>query len=280
MVHKRVGAPQKVQDYLDMGKIALTPGEGFNSLMKKFQDGDRDPKFMMKYLDRLQGAYMPIAEPLKQYFASQKESELLNRANWEMIYLYVTDMDSPEFGYLLKHQKEYEKLYTQDSVSSKISNVYLQALSNLSRSRSFTDENYNQLKKKIRDSGFAGADKVIFSGDLNLYQMKSDMEKFISLAVSGLDTYYGNDYLMLNRMAWNFFQMTTEQKNLEKAAEWAKKSISLKSTAENNDTYANLMFKLGNKSEAVKYEKTALELAKKEKTEVKEYEDNLRKFQE
>jgi tetratricopeptide (TPR) repeat protein len=158
--------------------------------------------------------------------------------------------------------------------------VYLQALSNLSRSRSFTDENYNQLKKKIRDSGFAGADKVIFSGDLNLYQMKSDMEKFISLAVSGLDTYYGNDYLMLNRMAWNFFQMTTEQKNLEKAAEWAKKSISLKSTAENNDTYANLMFKLGNKSEAVKYEKTALELAKKEKTEVKEYEDNLRKFQE
>ena len=85
MVHKRVGAPQKIQDYLDMGKIALTPGEGFNAYVKKFQDGERDPKFMMKYLDRLQGAYMPINEPLKQYFASQKESDLLSRANWEMI---------------------------------------------------------------------------------------------------------------------------------------------------------------------------------------------------
>ena len=280
MVHKRVGAPQKVQDYLDMGNIALTPGEGFNVYMKKFQDGDRDPIFMMKYLDRLQGAYMSITEPLKQYFASQKESELMNRANWEMIYLYVTDMDSQEFGYLLKHQKEYEKLYTIDSVSAKISNVFLQALTNLSRSRSFTEESYNQLKKKIRDTGFAEADKVIFSGDLNLYQMKSDMDRFISLAISGLDTYYGKDYIMLNRMAWNFFQITTEQKNLEKAAEWAKKSINLKSTAENNDTYANLMFKLGKKAEAVKYETSALELAKKEKVALKEYEDNLRKFQE
>ncbi|MEI7725386.1 MAG: thioredoxin family protein [Bacteroidota bacterium] len=280
MVHKRVGAPQKVQDYLDMGNIALTPGEGFNAYMKKFQDGDRDPKFMMKYLDRLQGAYMPITDPLKQYFASQKESELITRANWEMIYLYVTDMDSQEFGYLLKHQKEYEKLYTKDSVSAKISNVFLQALTNLSRSRSFTEESYNQLKKKIRDTGFAEADKVIFSGDLNLYQMKSDMDRFISLAISGLDTYYGKDYIMLNRMAWNFFQITTEQKNLEKAAEWAKKSINLKSTAENNDTYANLMFKLGKKAEAVKYETSALELAKKEKVALKEYEENLRKFQE
>jgi thiol-disulfide isomerase/thioredoxin len=280
MVHMRVGAPQKMQDYLEMGKIALTPGEGFNSYMKKFQEGNRDPKFMMKYLDRLQGAYMPINEPLKQYFSSQKESDLTNRANWDMIYLYVTDMDSPEFTYLLRHQKEFEKLYTKDSVNSKISGVYLQSLANLCRSRSFTDESYNQLKQKIKDSGFSDADKVLFGADLNLFQMKSEIQKFINLAYSGIDTYYAKDYIMLNRMAWNFFQITTEQKYLEKASEWAKKSINLKSTAENNDTYANLMFKLGNKSEAVKYEKMAIELAVKEKGSAKEYEENLKRFQE
>jgi hypothetical protein len=86
--------------------------------------------------------------------------------------------------------------------------------------------------------------------------------------------------MMLNRMAWNFFQVSTEPKYLEKASGWAKKSIELNSTAENNDTYANLMFKLGNKAEAVKYEKIALELAKKEKVALNEYEDNLKKFQE
>ena len=134
--------------------------------------------------------------------------------------------------------------------------------------------------KKIKATGFSDAEKVIFSGDLNLYQMKSEPEKFLNLAYSGLNKYYSGDYTMLNRMARYFLQITTEQKYLEKAADWAKQSISLKSTAENNDTYASLVFKLGNKSEAVKFEKEALELAKKEKITLKGYEDKLKKFQE
>ncbi len=280
MIHKRVGAPQLIQDYLTMGQIALTPGEGFNDCLLQFQKGNRDPKFIMKYLDRLQGAYMPINEPLQQYFAAQKDADLLNRDNWAMIYLFVTDMDSREFGYLVSHQKDYEKLYTTDSVTAKISNVFLQSLVNNSRSRSFSQESYNQLKQKIKNSGFAGADKVIFSGDLNMYQMKSETDKFIQLAISGVDTYFADDYIMLNRMASHFSQITTEPKYLEKASDWAKKSIQHKSTSENNDTYANLMFKLGNKSEAVKYEKVAIEMAIKEKTATQGLEENLRKFQE
>jgi len=280
MVHTRVGAPQKIRDYLEMGEIALTPGEGFSACVKKFQEGDRDPKFIMKYLERLQGAYMPVNEPLKLYFSSQKEPDLLNRNNWEMIYQYVTDIDSPVFVYLLKHQKEYEKLYTADSVNSKIFNVFLQSLSNMARSRTFTIENYNLLKQKIKASGYMKADMVIFAGDINLYQMKSEEKKLLDLAYTDLEKYYANDYIMLNGMAWKFFEMATEIKYLEKAAGWAKKSIALKSTSENNDTYANLMFKLGNKPDAVKYEKAALELAIKANLDLKGYEENLKKFQE
>jgi hypothetical protein len=117
---------------------------------------------------------------------------------------------------------------------------------------------------------------LIFTADLST---KID-EKFFELAYSGIDKYYSDDYDKLNRIAKAFLKNTEDVKYLHKAADWAKKSIDLKSMAENNDTYAGLMFKLGNKSEAVKYEKTALELAVKEKVALKEYEDNLKKFQE
>ena len=276
VVHMRVGAPQKVQDYLDMGKIAITPGEGFNAYMKRFKEGDRDPAFILKYLDRLQGAYMPINEPLKEYFASRKESDLMNRANWEIIYLYLSDMDSREFGYLLKHQEEYEKLYTRDSVNSKIFNVYLQSLTSVSRIRPFSEENYDLLKKRIRESGYKDAEKVFFTSDLGTY----GGDKFFELAYSGTDKWYSEDYDMLNRIASAFSRNTDDMKYLAKAAEWAKKSIALKNLSENNDTYAGLMFKMGNKPEAVKYEKTAIELAIKEKAPVKKYEENLKTFQE
>ena len=273
-IHKRVGAPQNVQDYLDMGSIALTPGEGLYACMDKFQAGNRDAKFTMKYLQRLQEAYMPVSEPLKQYFGTQKETELINRVNWEMIYQFVADMDSPEFDYLLKHQKEYEKLYTRDSVNSKIFNVYLQSLTGIRRSRSFSEANYDLLKQKIRDSGFDGAEKVIFTADLS----SSGNEKFFELACSGIDKYYSDDWAMLNRIAKAFLQNTQDLKYLAKAADWAKKSIGLNSVSENNDTYANLMYKSGDKAAAVEYEKTAIELAQKEKVSTKQFEETLKKF--
>ena len=280
VVHKRVGAPQKVSDYLEMGAIALTPGEGLIDYVKKFQAGNRDPKFMMKYLDRLQGAYIPINEPLAQYFATQKETDLTNRDNWTIIDVYLTDMDSKEFNFVVSHYDEFAKLYTADSVDNKIFNVYLQAMSNMARSRSFSETSYAGLKQKITASGFKEAGKVIFTGDLNLYQMRGEQDKFLNLAMTGLDKYYGKDYAMLNRMAWYFFQIASDPKYLEKAADWAKKSISIQSTHENNDTYANLMFKLGNKNEAVKYEKTAIELARKVNAPLQTYEESLKKFEE
>ena len=277
MVHKRVGAPQKVQDYLDMGVIALTPGEGLSDCEKKFQAGDRDPQFILKYLGRLKDAYTPVDEPLKQYFSTPKDTNLLSRPNWEIIYQYLTNADLPVFDYLLKHQQDYAKLYTADSVNSKIYNVYLQSLIAIKRSRTLNlEETYKILKQKIMDSGYDQAEKVIFTADLSTISN----DKFLEFAYNGVDKWYLDDYDMLYRLSKAVLNNTKEVKYLEKAASWAKRSIELKSTAENNDTYAGLMFKLGKKEEAVKFEKTALELATKEKLPLKEYEGNLKKFQE
>jgi len=278
MVHKRVGAPQKVQDYLDMGKTSMTPGEGFNDYVKKFQDGNRDPKFIIKLLTKLEEAYMPINEPLGIYFESQKESALISRDNWTITYLFVKDMNSKEFNYLVTHRNEFSKLYTKDSVDTKISGVFIQAMTGLIRSRNFSDSTYNLLKNRIKETGFEQAGMIIFTGDLTLYQMKSDIQKFTELAYSGTDKYYGTDFMMLNRMAGNFLQITAEPKYLERAAEWAKKSIDLKSTAENNDTYASILFKLGRKTEAIQYEKAALAIAQREKLNTQTYLENLNRF--
>jgi thiol-disulfide isomerase/thioredoxin len=276
LVHKRVGAPQKVQDYFDMANVAMTPGEGFTAYVKKFQEGNRDPKFILKYMERLQEAYMPITDPLNQYFATVKEPDLTSRVNWDMMYLYLNDMDSREFKYLLKHQQEFGKLYTKDSVNTKIFNVYVQSMTALTRTRGFTEESYNNLKQKIRDSGYPDAEKVIFTSDLTI--ARSD--KFYDLAYNGIDKYYSDDYAILSQAANAFLKGPDDRKFLERGAEWAKKAMTLKNTAEINDIYAGLMFRLGNKKVAVEYEQKAIELGHKEKISTKEMEASLKKFQE
>ena len=280
MVHKRVGAPQTVQDYLEMGRIALTPGEGLGAMDKKYKEGDRDPQFMVKYLDRLQGAYTPVAEPLTAYFAGIPEEKLLDRGNWTLLFLYENNPDSREFIYLLQHQAEFAARYTSDSVNMKLANTYLQALVGLARSRDFTDEAYAKLQQKVRSAGFPDAGKVLFTGDLNLCQVRGNMDKFYKTAYDGLSTYYNDDPDMLNRVANFFLQTTTDTAYLTKAAAWARRSAELHRTSESCNTLAQLLYKKGSKSEAIELEKEAILLAQKEKVSPKQFEETLRKFEE
>ncbi len=278
LVHKRVGAAQQARDYIRMGMDALTPGEGFVACLKKFQDGNRDPEFMLKYLDRLEGAYMPVNEPLTLYFSGIKETELLKRPNWNLIYLYLSDIDSKEFAFLMTHRKEFSKAYTHDSVDSKIYSICYQSLIGLARSRSYAETALAEIKQKIRSTGYEGGEKAIFDAQLNIYLMRGDQEKYFDLVTADLEKYYGDDQVKLTLTSSNFAKMTTDKKYLEKGVEWAKKAISIKSTPENNDACAKLLFKLGNKEDAIKYEMKAVELATQLHLPTGTYEASLRKF--
>jgi thiol-disulfide isomerase/thioredoxin len=279
VLHKVVGAPQKISDYFEMARIALTPGEGLNDYIRRFKEGQRDPAFLTTYLARLQGAYMPVQEPLQIYLSTQKESDLENRTNWEIIIRYVNDIDSREFLYLLSHRKQYEKLYTADSVGLKIFSTYLQTFKAATQGQSFDENAYNAVKDKVRKQGTPEGGKAIFYFDLNLLHMKGETDKFLALADSGVDLYFINDPMLLANMTRIFMSMTTNKKYLEKAASWGKKAVELNNTPENNDMYANLLFMLGRKSEAIKYEKIAIELSNKTDSPNSNYEQNLKKFE-
>lgn len=83
----------------------------------------------------------------------------------------------------------------------------------------------------------------------------------------------------LNSVAWNFFEKVTNTKSLENALRWSKHSLDI--YPDNHmflDTYANLLYKLGQKGEAIVKEREALNLAKSTKSDTKGYEVTLQKM--
>lgn len=280
MVHERVGAPQKVSDYIAMGNTARDPKDGLAACIRRYREGNDSPQFIQLYLERLAEAYIPFDPVLKKYFSTQSEADLLNRPNWNIIYRYVMDLDDPRFVNLLKHEKEYQKLYSRDSVNDKIGNVYeysLQKYLRMPRSDK-NDSAYNDLKSKISHSGFEGAGKIIFNSDLQFNQMRMKNGAYIKLLYEDLDKYYSNDYTKLTNAAYSVFSLTDDVKYLEKAGEWAKKSIALKNGPYNNDLYASILLKLGKKKEAITYEKAAIELAKKQNEPTARFDEALKKM--
>ena len=276
VMHKRVGAAQKIQDYLDMGEIALSPEHCYTACVEKYKSGLRTPEFIYEYCQRLSDAYTPVNEVLQNYFQLQSSENFSNRVNWNIIRKFVNEMDSPTFSYLLKHRDEFAKSYTKDSVDSKISDVFLNALVRVTRSAQMTDDSYLAVKKKIKETGYPGADKVCITSDLMLYQMRGDKEKFLNLAYDNVEKYFNDDYNLLNNFAWNISELSNENKYLNKAMTWAKRSINLKNEPFNNDTYARLLFKAGKKEEARKFERIAIALAKQQHLPIADYEASLK----
>jgi thiol-disulfide isomerase/thioredoxin len=68
----------------------------------------------------------------------------------------------------------------------------------------------------------------------------------------------------LNEYAWGYVQMIKNEKDLKEAIKWSERAIELIESPTNLDTYAILLSKLGRKKEAIKAEKKAIKLAKKE----------------
>jgi len=282
MVHERVGAPQRVRDYFDMAGVALNPEEGLAAYLKKYKEGRNSPEFIQTYLYRLAEAYIPVNNVMKKYFATQNETDLLNRVNWNIIFRFVGEINDPLFNFLIKHQSEYAKLYSRDSVNNKISDVYLNALTGAQRNQGPrpADSAYKEMKERIKASGFEGAGKVIFSADLQWLQSRGKNNELLDLAYNNLDKYCLDDYNMLSSVAWMVANMTSEKKYLEKALSWSKRSVSLKEQPFNLDNYAALLYKMGKKDEAKKQERKAIALAKKNNVSSVPYETTLKKMEE
>ena len=78
MVHEKVGAAQKVKDYINMAKVAQDPEICLSACLKKYQEGNNSPEFIAVYLARLMDAYIQPGPAMKKYYQTQSESDLLS----------------------------------------------------------------------------------------------------------------------------------------------------------------------------------------------------------
>ncbi|HEX8677598.1 MAG TPA: hypothetical protein VF700_10285 [Segetibacter sp.] len=80
----------------------------------------------------------------------------------------------------------------------------------------------------------------------------------------------------LNNFAWAVFENCKDMTCVKEALEWSKKSFKDNNNPMFIDTYANILYKLGNKEEAIKWEEKALALAKNDKA-IQETLDKMKK---
>jgi thiol-disulfide isomerase/thioredoxin len=275
VVHRTCGSCP-VSDFIQNGKNALDPETQLISIKRKFEANPENAELAAKLFNLMENGCMKYDNELEKYLGTQKESDLINPTNWQIINKYLSDTKSNAFKLLIANKKDFISKYSKDTIDNKLRSVYENSLSQLIRSGD--KKGFQNLKKEVKNAGISDADELIATSDLSFFKRNKEWKNYLITAGKLADKFKKDDCYFLNGVSWTVFENFSDKPSLLKAEKWAKRSVDIKDEYFNNDTYANILFKLGKKQEAKIAAEKAIDLAKKEGADYKETEDLLNKI--
>lgn len=244
--------------------------------------GDRSAETLLKYVQA--NPYASDNESLiNQHFALVADSDKLSANSWYLFKQHVNSTDAPIFKFFVENKQKYESVYGQKEVAVKMVDIF---------NTCYREDSIKYNALKSIDPVLFEKNKLMndfyFTLDLWKYQLpKDDKVIWKRLTVKMMEFLDREDVPTpgdLNNMSWFVYENYKKFKDvaiLKKAAEWSKRSLLVE--PENDqfiDTYAHIIFDLGQKKEAIKYEEKALKKAEemKDKGQIEWYGGELQKF--
>lgn len=143
--------------------------------------------------------------------------------------------------------------------------IYYQRVGNMDKYNMYATSYAENNLMKVTDSEIAEKDRInLQSIEDRIKSGKIDTTKVDAATVKRIKDYWANKERnticeKLNNFAWTFFENESDKAKLQKALAWSKRSLDLSPNSwMYRDTYANLLYKLGKKQDAIAQEENAL----------------------
>lgn len=260
ILHRACGA-LKPQELINWAVESLNEEQRFAAFQAKYDNGERSPEFMLQYLKILSKACLNAEKVADEYLNSLKPEALYEKTIWTIFKDHIWNTETRSFQYVAEYFSKFYDLYGEE-INEKFINTYRQKIFWYIRKKD--EQAYTSDMNYIKQLSSSQAEKVYAALECDYFFYKNDLKNYVEKSVAYITNYQIENPDELNLFAWNFYQKVNDRKILEKAVEWSKKAIELKDDYANNDTYAALQYKLGNKKEAQKYAEIAIKKAKEE----------------
>lgn len=261
LVHRIVGA-SKAEEFIAKAEKGLQPESQYYTLLKKYDSDYKSPEYIKQLIFAADEAYYKEkAEKLaSEYLATQKD--LYTKANLEILSRFIKNSKSLGFQTILKNQKKATAVLGADRINNIMGNVILdeEIFAYLNGNKPNLDSLIKVAKVKYPSIDF---DKPSHLYEVKYYQNTSDWSNF-QIAVFGYMRKYGKDADVetLNNFAWGVFESSKSPEYLAEALVWSKRCVEETQSKEPGvlDTYANLLYKMGKREEAISVLQEAITL--------------------
>lgn len=246
VVQKEVGA-KSVEQLLEFAQKAIGRTDKSGDYEKAYNEGKRDPEFLLAYVRALNAAGKPSLKITNEYLNTQKD--LTTDINLRFLFEGAVEADSRVFDLLLANQQKASAVLGEDKVNARIENACKKTVKKAVEFKS--EELLTEAKTKMKTALPARAEAFAREADMNYYSATKDVKNYLKAAQSYQKGEIKNNSARLHDLVISLLRAFPDDgKVLDQAEKWCKTAAENGGLPEYYLTLAEIYKRQGDKDKA------------------------------
>ncbi|MGB0839921.1 MAG: thioredoxin domain-containing protein [Chitinophagales bacterium] len=230
-------------------------------MQKQYDEGFNHPTFLHDFAYKLRKEGFDYINVVNDYIKKQQLQKSLDSFDEiEFVYDFANDLRTEAMDILLRHKPVFDKYYGTKHVNTVIEKVALKAAEGAAMHNN--EKLLKRAKEITKQSKIDNAKEILLKVDAAYYEYKQDWKAYGKILRNSLENYEGTNAHFLHEQATALVSVSQTADDLTLAAEGLRKSVTMDNQYYNNESYALVLFQLGQVNQARQIAQNALTIAK------------------
>ncbi len=268
LVHRALGSSE-ADAFLAKVNDATNPQTQYYTQLALYKEGRKDSAFLHRLTTASMEAYDEDNSRLiaADYLATQPN--LFTKDNLQILQSITQKSSDRGFGIMMDSAAQVDAVLGKGTADGLVQNIIMREEvypvmfpKRVASPKDLEEPDWSVIDKNLQDKYPARAAAISDYSKAIFYMNKGDYDKFGPAIVTYMKS-HGETLSdeQLNEFAWTVFQHCSDETCLQNAMEWSRRSFERSGTPGFMDTYANILYRLGRKDEALEWEGKAKEAA-------------------
>ncbi|MGN6509250.1 MAG: thioredoxin fold domain-containing protein [Chitinophaga sp.] len=261
IVHRVVGGGEAAE-FIAKSEKAFNPATQYYTQLAKYKEGKSKPEDLRVMAMNAMDVYdkANASKIAAEYLATQKD--LTTPENIRFLDKFTSSSKDAGFAIFLKNGKKVDAVLGKGKAAAKVKAIVAAEEIYSKVMRPGVTADWTAIEKSVKEKYPQYADEVVTLGKVRYSMMTKDWGTFQVNVVAYMKKYGADmDPQMLNQFAWTVFENCPDMNCVTEALEWSKRSLEKGDEPMFMDTYANILYKLGKKEEAIAVQEKAVKLS-------------------
>lgn len=261
VVHKTTGG-RSTDQFIDLGKSAISKNDKSGEFAEAYEKGDRDPKLIYNYVKALNKVGKPSLKISNDYIKSQKD--LTTEENLTFLLEAAVQADSRIFGLLTKYRKQIAAIHSEEAVNNRIEAACARTIDKAIEFQS--EDLLKEATEKMKTHYSSRAAAFNTAHSMRFYKSTKDTKNYLKACNTFVKKEASDNPKMLHAVANEIYRnFSGDDKAMKQAEKYAKSATKKGEDFTYYYTYAAILMENGKKKDALASAKKSLDLAKGER---------------